>query len=193
MLPGEPSAAADSQQPDGEALDVRIVRSARRQKTISAKLLNWYTLEIRAPATMSDNELQRAVDDLVKRMLAKRDRLRTFASDTDLQRRAERCNQAYFAGRLKWRSIRFVGNQNKRFGSCSPANGTIRISHRLAGAPDFVLDYVVVHELAHLVEANHSARFWELVYRFERAERARGYLMALALEDDPDGWPDDES
>lgn len=174
---------------DGGPLEVRVVRSARRKKTVSARLLNWYTLEVRAPANLSDAELQPAVDDLVKRMLAKRQRLRTSSSTDELERRAERCNRAYFGNNLKWRSIRFVDNQRKRFGSCTPTLGTIRISSRLMDAPDFVLDYVVVHELAHLLEPNHSARFWELVYRYELAERARGYLMALAMEDDQLGEP----
>ena len=172
------------EQPEGQALDVRIIRSARRKKTISAKLVNWYTLEVRAPDDISDAELDEAVDELVQRMLAKRNKMRQFSSDEDLERRAARHNRALFGNKLKWRSIRFVGNQQKRFGSCSPSRGTIRISNRLMNAPAFVLDYVIIHELAHLIEPNHSPRFWELVYRYERTERARGYLMALAMEDD---------
>ncbi len=174
----------EPKQPDRQGLDVRIIRSARRKKTISAKLVNWYTLEVRVPDDISDTELEQAVDDLVQRMLTKRKKMRDFVSDEDLERRAARYNRAFFGNELKWRSIRFVGNQQKRFGSCSPARGTIRISDRLINAPAFVLDYVIIHELAHLIEANHSPRFWELVYRFERTERARGYLMALAMEDD---------
>lgn len=167
-----------------DGFTVRIIYSARRRKTISARLVNWETLEIRAPAGLAAAELDRAVDDLVRKMGQKRAQQRNFRSDADLAARAERCNRSYFQGALSWRSIRFVGNQNGRFGSCTPAHGTIRVSDRLMQVPDFVLDYVVVHELAHLVEPNHSPRFWELVYRFEKAERARGYLMALALEDD---------
>ncbi len=165
-------------------LEIRVVRSARRKKSISAKLLNWHTLEVRAPADLPDDQLQQAIEDLTKRMEAQRARMRSFRSDEKLEGRAQRLNQAYFDGQLKWRSIRFVTNQQQRFGSCTPAWGTIRLSHRLANVPDFVLDYVIIHELAHLLEPNHSPRFWELVYRYERTERARGYLMALAMEDD---------
>ncbi len=83
---------------------------------------------------------------------------------------------------MKWQSIRWVTNQNSRLGSCTPSDGTIRISHRLGKAPAFVRDYVIVHELAHLLEANHGPNFWKLVYRFPKTERARGYLMAMGLE-----------
>ncbi len=88
------------------------------------------------------------------------------------------------------REIKWVTNQEKRYGSCTPSTATIRISDRVASLPLWVLDYVLVHELAHLVEANHSARFWKLVAKYPLAERARGYLMAIGLEGD--AGPGDE-
>jgi predicted metal-dependent hydrolase len=103
-------------------------------------------------------------------------------ADEALEKRAQEINRKYFDGRLKWRTIRYVTNQNGRFGSCTPENGTIRLSHRLATMPAWVRDYVLVHEMAHFLEANHGPRFWELVYRYPLAERARGYLMAVGLE-----------
>ena len=163
---------------------VEIIRSARRKKTVSAKLLNWYTIEVRVPAHLSPKELDRIVADVVDKALARRAKMRSFRSDAQLQKRAQYLNRKFFDGQLRWRSIRFVRNQNTCFGSCSPTRGTIRISHRLRQVPAFVLDYVLAHELAHLVEANHSAAFWELVYRYPKAERARGYLMALQMEHD---------
>jgi hypothetical protein len=71
-----------------------------------------------------------------------------------------------------------------RFGSCSPSQGTIRISHRVAAMPAWVRDYVIVHELAHLVEPNHSRAFWDVVNRYTKTERARGYLIAIGMEAD---------
>jgi predicted metal-dependent hydrolase len=181
QTPSQPQADSASQ-PD--ELLVKIVRSARRKRTVSARMVNWYTLEVLAPAEIPESELQRLIQQFKQQALQKRSALRHFASDAELEERATRLNARLFGGALRWRSLRFVTNQNTRFGSCSPARGTIRISHRLAGVPDFVLDYVLVHELAHIVEANHSTAFWELVYRYDKTERARGYLMALELEND---------
>ncbi len=165
-------------------LEVRIIRSARRKKTISAKLLNWHTLEVRVPEHLSEAQLENALEGILDKADSVRKKMRPFLSSEQLQQRALRLNDTLFGGALRWRSIRFVTNQNTRFGSCSPSRGTIRISHRLANVPAFVLDYVIVHELAHLLEPNHSKAFWELVYRYDKTERARGYLMALQFEDD---------
>ncbi len=171
---------------DGNAQDfvVQVIRSKRRTKTVSARLLNWYTLEVRAPANVPEQELEQILSRLIERARRQRAKLRLFASDEILERRAQELNRRYFGGALRWRSIRFVGNQQHRFGSCSPRRGTIRISERLRTVPQFVLDYVLIHELAHLREPNHSSAFWEMVYRYDKTERARGYLLALQLEDD---------
>lgn len=159
---------------------VEIVRSDRRRKSVSAELRQGVLL-VRAPATMSDTELQPIVDKLRSRL---QNRYRPIPSgDEALQKRAQELNKTYFYGKLRWHSIRYVTNQNKRFGSCTPAQGTIRISHRVAELPRFVQDYVLLHELAHLEEANHGPRFWQLVSRYPLAERARGYLMAIGLEE----------
>lgn len=169
-------------------LTIRVVRSKRRRKTVEARLLNWHTLEIRVPAHLSEEQVERITQDMVQRTLQNRRKMRNYASDETLEQRAARHNQRYFEGKLRWRSIRFVSNQRQSFGSCSPGRGNIRISDRLRHAPTFVLDYVIIHELAHLLQPNHSPAFWELVYRYPRTERARGYLMAMELEqmDDAD-------
>ena len=78
------------------------------------------------------------------------------------------------------RSLLWVTNQNTRWGSCTPADKAIRLSRRLEGMPPWVIDYVLVHELAHLIEIGHTPRFWELVDRYPRAERAKGFLEGVA-------------
>jgi predicted metal-dependent hydrolase len=157
---------------------VEVIRSRRRRKTVEAKVQNG-SLIIRAPAAMSDAELAPVIEKLQRRLI----RRATPLPDDELTRLAEQLNQLYFGETLKWRSVRFVTNQNGRFGSCNAIDGTIRISHRLAGMPSWVLKYVLVHELAHLLEANHGPRFWALVNQYPLAERARGYLMAAGLEE----------
>ncbi|MBN1400953.1 MAG: M48 family metallopeptidase [Anaerolineae bacterium] len=177
------SSKGDPASSSGE-LEIVLVRSARRKKTVSARFINWYTLEVRAPAQIPDDELQKIIDDLVQKALKRRGERRQFSSHEDLERRAQILNRRYFEGELRWQSVRYVTNQNTRFGSCTPVAGTIRISHRLAGAPSFVLDYVIMHELAHLLKHGHSQAFWDLVYRYPKTERARGYLLALGMESD---------
>lgn len=161
-------------------MKVRITRSDRRARTVSAKVVG-DTIEIAAPAHLSDEELQPIIAKLTARLERRRER--RALDDADLQRIAERLNRDHFDGGLSWASIAWSARQDKRYGSCTPADRTIRISHRLASMPPFVLEYVVMHELAHLVEANHGPRFWRLVNRYPRTERARGYLMAVGLEE----------
>ncbi|MEW5960406.1 MAG: M48 family metallopeptidase, partial [Chloroflexota bacterium] len=162
-----------------ELMEVKIIRSKKRKKTVSARLVNGEFV-VQAPAHMSAAELQPIIDNLKKRWQTRQSRSKL--DDQALHRRAQELNRQYFEGKLTWQSIQWVTNQNSRFGSCTPAEGTIRLSHRLAGMPAFVRDYVMVHELAHLAEPNHGPKFWELVYRYPKTERARGYLMAVGLE-----------
>ena len=158
---------------------VHIIRSAQRRQTVSARLEDG-VLIIRAPAAIRDDELATIIEGLKKRMIK---RSRTAPqTDEALEKRARELNKKYFGGRLSWHSVRYVTNQNGRFGSCTPDNGTIRLSDRLATMPVWVRDYVLIHELAHLLEANHGPKFWKLVNRYPLTERARGYLMAVGLE-----------
>ncbi len=165
---------------------LRVSRSDRRRSTVSARLIeDGAVLEVLAPAHMTDAELTPIIEKLKGRVLRHRDRRET-ADDGALARRAAELNRQYFGGKLRWADIRYVTNQQHRFGSCTPATATIRISHRLATLPAWVRDYVIVHELAHLQEANHGPRFWKLVNRYAKTERARGYLICLGLEGEGD-------
>ena len=77
-------------------------------------------------------------------------------------------------------TVRWVDNQNSRWGSCTPSDRSIRLSTRLQGMPAWVIDYVLVHELAHLIEAGHTPAFWAWVDRYPKAERAKGFLEGVA-------------
>jgi predicted metal-dependent hydrolase len=158
---------------------IEIIRSGKRRKTASARMVDG-TLVVRVPAGISREEERRLVETLMPRVLGK---VRKASGKLpDLARRAGELNRRYFGGKLKLREIRWATNQQKRYGSCTPSTGTIRISDRLASMPSWVLDYVIVHELAHLVESNHSPAFWQLVGRYPLTERARGYLIAVGME-----------
>lgn len=111
--------------------------------------------------------------------LAARDQRRR-PGDEELRHRALELSARYLDGRADPSSVRWVGNQNSRWGSCTPADGTIRLSRRLFGMPAWVVDYVLVHELAHLLVPGHGPEFWDLVGRYPRTERARGYLEGVA-------------
>jgi predicted metal-dependent hydrolase len=159
-------------------LPVEVVRSARRRKTVQAAVVDG-RIRVQLPAWMSAEEERSYVTALVDRLE------RQYRSDhVDLATRAGELATRY---RLPQpRSVAWTDRQRSRWGSCSPATGEIRVSRRLAEWPSWVLDYVLVHELAHLVEANHSAAFHSLVDRYPRAERARGWLMARAAGPPPD-------
>ena len=170
----------DQRETKGQEWPVEIIRSAKRRKTVSAEVRQG-VLIVRAPDALSDAELAPLIEKFRRQLAAKVNR--PPQSDAELDRRAQWLNERYFNGRFRWQSIRYVGNQNGRYGSCTPSRGTIRISDRLTNMPAWVRDYVIVHELAHLEEANHGPRFWKLVNRYPLTERARGYLMAIGLEE----------
>jgi predicted metal-dependent hydrolase len=105
---------------------------------------------------------------------------RAQRSDAELMSRARELSDRHLAGRAVPASVRWVDNQESRWGSCTPADRAIRLSRRLVGMPDYVVDYVLLHELAHLLVPGHSADFWALLEDYPRLERARGYLEGVA-------------
>ena len=156
---------------------VEVRRSAKRRSTVSAYRDGERTVVL-LPARFSRAEERRWVALMLERLEKQDARLRP--SDEDLMSRATELSRRHLGGGANPRSVRWVGNQGSRWGSCTPVDATIRVSARLQGMPAWVVDYVLVHELAHLLVPGHGADFWALVGAFPRTERARGYLEGVS-------------
>lgn len=198
--------------PDGAPVEVR--RSARRTRTVAA-FWEEGTAVVAIPARFTAAQEAEWVD----RMLAKLHRQgeqrsasgrKRPASDAALAAHAAQLSARYLGGRAVPASVRWVGNQNSRWGSATPAEGTIRLSDKLKPMPQWVIDYVLLHELAHLLVAGHNAAFWKLLEAYPDTQRAKAFLEGVAFAtsrglppggrqagtDDgalpePGGWPED--
>ncbi|WP_181767163.1 M48 family metallopeptidase [Streptomyces albidus (ex Kaewkla and Franco 2022)] len=161
-----------------QAVEVR--RSARRRRTVSAYREGDRTI-VMIPARMSPDEEQRWVGVMLDKLAAQESK--RMLGDAELAERAAQLSEQYLNGRAQPASVRWVTNQNTRWGSCTPAEGSIRLSHRLRGMPEYVVDYVLLHELAHLLVPGHGPRFWQLLEVYPRTERARGFLEGVVAAD----------
>src|SRR5436305_3217188 len=148
---------------------VEVIRSTRRRKTVSARLVG-DVVRVQVPAWMSKAEETRYVTHLVQRITRQQQRGRI-----DVMDRAQKLAARFDL--LEPASVRWVSNQRSLWGSCTIDARDIRVSDRLVGFPEWVIDYVIVHELAHLSVACHSKRFWYLVNCYAKAERARGFVI----------------
>lgn len=140
---------------------------------------------VNLPARLGAAQEAEWVERMVARVLASERRRRRPRSDDELFRRAIRLAEQYLDPALghtvRPSSVRWVTNQNTRWGSCTVAEGSIRLSHRLQGFPDYVVDHVLLHELVHLVEAHHNDRFRSLLARHPMGERAEGFLQGWSM------------
>lgn len=159
-------------------MEVDVIRSAKRRKTAQARIVAG-RLEVRIPARSSKAEEARLVEVF-------RRRYEKAGSSATLDLTARAAKLARQLDLPAPTEIRWVTNQAHRWGSCTPSTGVIRISDRMAAFPPWVVDHVIVHELAHLVERRHGPAFYELANRYPLAERAEGYLLAKTGGDAPD-------
>ncbi len=157
--------------------EVEIRRSRRRKRTISAHREGDKTIVL-VPAHLSKAEEDKAVRSLVERLDRREQRARP--SDDELMERAAVLSGRWLEGKAVPLSVRWVSNQRARWGSCSSGDRSIRLSDRLKGMPTYVVDYVLLHELAHLLEPNHSKSFWALVDAYPDAVRAKAFLEGVS-------------
>ena len=159
-----------------EPFRVEVVRSKKRRRSVSAQLVG-DVLRVSIPSWMSASEERASVDDMVRRF-----RRRMATTDIDLTDRARRLARTHSLREPA--TIAWAENLTSVWGLCTPSASDIRISTRLVGFPTWVLDYVIVHELAHLHVPGHGPDFWALVGRYPKSERAIGYLIAKSSDDD---------
>jgi predicted metal-dependent hydrolase len=169
---------------DGAPVVVR--RSARRRRTVAAFWEDG-TAVVAIPAHFSKVQESEWVHRMLEKLRlqgARRSRgegRRRPATDAALAAHAAELSNKYLGGRAVPSSVRWVSNQNSRWGSATPADGTIRLSDKLRPMPQWVIDYVLLHELAHLLVAGHNAAFWRLLDAYPETQRAKAFLEGVAF------------
>lgn len=182
------TAVPPSDSTGGQALNttadptIEVRRSARRRRTVSA-YRDGDKIIVLMPARLPKADQERWVTEMVERVRLREAKLRERgprASDDALLMRACELTRQYLGGGHPLPiSVRWSSNMAHRWGSCTSADAAIRISDRLRPMPAWVIDYVLIHELAHLTVPGHGADFWALANRYPRTERARGYLEGI--------------
>ncbi|MDX1621449.1 MAG: M48 family metallopeptidase [Nitriliruptorales bacterium] len=172
----------------GELPPLELVRSTRRKRTVNAFPRDG-RIVVQLPAGLGSDREQELIERLVRRVTGEQ-RADEVGGDAELRERAIRLADAYLDG-IRPADVRWSSRMQRRWGSCTPATRRIRISDRLRAAPDFVIDGVLVHELAHLLVPDHSPEFHDVVARFPEHARAQGFLegwqFAAAREGLDDG------
>lgn len=175
-------------QPTQDLSQVEIRRSRKRVRTVTAWREGERTI-VAIPARFTRAQENEWVRRMLARLAAQERRRRP--SDTELASRAADLSARYLGGRAQPTSVRWSSNQGRRWGSCTPSEGTIRISDRVRGMPRWVLDYVLLHELAHLLHAGHGPDFWAELDGYPRTLRARGFLEGYAYAAERGQEPED--
>ena len=177
---------------DGVDHEVEVRRSRRRVRTVTAWREDGRTV-VAIPARFTRAQEAEWVRRMLLRLATQERRRRP--SDDELVSRAAELSARYLQGRAVPTSVRWSANQGRRWGSCTPSDGSIRISDRVRGMPRWVLDYVLLHELTHLLHPGHGPEFWAELDAYPRTQRARGFLEGYSYREErgpQDPAPDDD-
>lgn len=155
---------------------VEVVRSRARRRQAAARVVEGRVV-VQVPAGIPAAEESALVHDLVSRVL-RRDAVDRFGGDVALAQRAVAVADRWLDG-VRATEVRFSHRMDQRWGSCTPGRGTIRIASQVAAFPDYVVDGVLVHELAHLVVPGHGRDFHRLVDRYPHRDRADAFLEGV--------------
>ncbi|NLE51331.1 MAG: M48 family metallopeptidase [Chloroflexi bacterium] len=164
----------------GHTLEVEVTPDRRLRRNARWTVADTI-IQVRVPLNIPAHALDVVLDEIVEEVLAHRARARKL-NDDDLERRAQELNETYFDGELRWHTIRWVSNINYSLGTVTEggaSDGDIRISDKIKLWPQWVIDYVIAHELAHRKHPNHSAEFWAYLGRYPLTERARGFIEGV--------------
>ncbi len=155
-------------------MKVRVVRSLRRKRTISGRVID-NLLELQIPAFLPQKE----IDYFTRLFLKKLQKKNKVKTERFLTERASYLYKKYFGKNVEKFTVFWSKKQRKIFGICNHKRRIIRISSRLKKVPTWVLDYVILHELCHLVYPHHQKKFWQTVNQYPRTEKAKGFLLGM--------------
>ncbi len=174
---------------DSKEIAVFVRRDKRLKKSSRWQWQGDGTILLRVPQRFPKRQIPELLQQITQ-LLDKRRKQAKKRTDADLQRRAELINKTYFGSQIEWRAIRWVGNMNHRLGSCTkggPTDGHIRISDKIKDWPQWVIDYVIAHELVHRLHSDHSQAFWTtLTEGYPKTERARGFIQGAGYAEGQD-------
>jgi len=166
----------------GNLVQVELRRDKRLKKSSRWERLADGSVLLRIPQRLPKFRVGGLLEQ-VATQLDKANKIATRRTDTQLHKRAELINQKHFSGKIHWNAIRWVSNMQRRLGSCTSGgatDGQIHISDRIKNWPDWVVDYVIAHELMHRKHPGHSREFWdELKAAYPLTERARGFIHGV--------------
>jgi len=158
--------------------EFKVIRNQRRRRSMSA-YRHAGVIEIHIPAKMSRRQELEVIPEMIAMVLRREARERK----TDLQLMQIGMEQLAtylpefdtYPASINWR------NMNERWGSCTTVDRTIRISDRLIGAPNYVLNYIIFHELIHLKVVSHDQEFKNYLSRFTDRDKAEAFLEGFEL------------